>query len=184
MLSKKRLEGIVALAIIIMLVLLIWWLLRPRPTSTNLPSPDTQTEQEVQAVPEVSPLSIPTQQAVTAGTIARIFVERFGSYSSQSDFANVDDVKVLATPRFQSVLERQKTSLGQADKALGYTGVSTKVISIKTLTESEAEASFSITTQREDSVGSPGNTSIRYQDVEISLVKTGDDWLVDNLVWQ
>lgn len=181
MLSRRKIEVIVAIVILIILVLLlIFFLRKPKEEVIQTPEP----EQVTQELPAVRPEDIPTPGVVSASTVARIFIERFGSYSSESDFANVEDVMALATPTYQEELEATVDGYRrQADENAGYTGVSTVVISVKTTSESEAATTFLITTQREEAVGTPGNTTLRYQDAEVSLVKSGDDWLINDLVW-
>ena len=163
---------------------LLWLLLKPK-AEPGTDTPVTEPEPVAQQLPEVNPADIPAPGVVSASTIARTFIERFGSYSSQSDFANVDDIRVLATASFQAELDQQVAELRSVtDAEGGYTGVSTTVISMKTVSETETETTFLITTQREESVGTPGNTSVRYQDVEVSLVKSGDSWLISDVTWQ
>ena len=181
MLSRRKIEVIAAVVILILLILLLIFALKKPKTETEVtPEP----EPVVDVLPEVDPADIPAPGVVSAGTVARIFVERFGSYSSESDFANVEDVMALATPAYQDELEATVDSYRrQFDADTGYTGVSTVVITVKTTNESESTTSFLITTQREEAVGNPGNTTLRYQDAEVDLVKVGDDWLVNELTW-
>ncbi len=198
MVSKRKLEIAVAVAVLIMVIILLWILFkRDKPDVTS--TPETPPPETIVTPPTVNPANIPTPGVVSATTIARTFIERFGSYSTETDFANVDDIRVLATPSFlansassagscgcfQAEMDQQVAVLRQGmDPDGGYTGVSTTIISIKTQTEAETSTTFLITTQREESVGNPGNTTVRYQDVEISLVKSGDDWLVDDVTWK
>lgn len=182
MLSRRKIEVIAAIVILILLIVLIFLVLRkPKTEEVETQEP----EQQEQTMPEVNPADVPAPGVVSASTVSRIFVERFGSYSSESDFANVDDVMSLATPSYQAELEDLVESYRrQFDENAGYTGISTIVIGVKTLSESETEAAFLVTTQREEAVGNPGNTTLRYQDAEVYLVKSGDDWLVNDLIWK
>jgi hypothetical protein len=146
---------------------------------------DTGSQTTVIPLPEVAPEDVPAPEMVSAATFARIFVERFGSYSSESDFANVDDILALATPRFQAELESLvETYREQLEDQEGYTGISTLFIGYKTLSETETSATLLVTTQREESVGNPDNTTLRYQDVEVALVRNGDSWLIDDVTWK
>jgi hypothetical protein len=180
--SRRKIEIIIAVVILILLCILLAIFLR----QPKVESPDVDTTPAAVApLPEVNPEDIPAPEMVSAATFARIFVERFGSYSSESDFANVDDILALATPRFQaeleSLVEGYRRQLADQD---GYTGISTLFIGAKTVSETETSATLLVTTQREESVGSPGNTSLRYQDVEVALVRNGESWLIDDVTWQ
>jgi hypothetical protein len=183
MLSRKRIEIVIAVLILIGLLILLWFVLRKPKTPE---APVIVPEQQItQTVPEVNPASVPAPGVVSASTVARTFIERFGSYSSETNFANVDDIMALATPGYQEELRGIVAGYRrQFANQTQYTGVSTYVISVKTSNESDSTASFLITTQREEAVGTPGNTTVRYQDADISLIKSGDNWLIDDLRWQ
>ncbi len=181
MLTRRKLEVIAAVLILLLLLVVLWLALyKPKPEPVT-----AEPEVVVEVVPVVDPAQVPAPGVVSAGTVARIFVERFGSYSSETDFANVDDVMILATPAYQAELAALVASYRrQFDADDGYTGISTSVITLKNLTESETAANFLVTTQREEAVGNPGNATLRYQDAEVSLVKVGDDWLINDLTWK
>jgi hypothetical protein len=182
MLSRKKLEVIAAVAILILLLVLIFLFLRKPKTEVVV---EEVPVEQIQVMPDIDPADIPAPGAVSAGTVTRIFVERFGSYSSESDFANVDDIMSLATPSYQTELDSLVAGYRrQFDEDAGYTGISTIVIGMKSLSESDTATTFLVTTQREESVGTPGDTTLRYQDVEVSLVKSGDEWLVNDLIWK
>lgn len=179
--SRRKIEIVVAIVILILLLILLFFVYRkPKPAT---PSPEPTPNAQV--VPPVNPVDVPTAGVVSASTVARTFIERFGSYSSESNFANVEDVMRLATPTYQQTLDAivadYRRQLAAVD---GYSGISTVVITIKTVSESETATEFLITTQREEAVGNPGNTTLRYQDAEVSLVKSGDTWLVNALTWK
>lgn len=182
MLTRKKIEVIVAVVVLILLAVLLYLAMRqPEAPSIDSGLPQTQST----TPPPVNPAIVPAPGVVSAGTVARTFVERFGSYSSETDFANVDDVMKLATPTYQNELDALVNSYRrQFDAEAGYTGVSTQVISMKTVTETEAATTFLVTTQREEAVGTPGNTTLRYQDAQVDLVKSGDNWLVNDLTWK
>lgn len=133
-------------------------------------------------VSKVDPEDIPKVTTVSASTIARTFVERFGSYSSESNFVNVEDILSLATDDFQDdlndIIERARRN---ADDA--YYGISTVIITTKVVNESASAVTLRLTTQREEAIDDPANASVRYQDIVVHLVKVGDDWLIDGFTW-
>ena len=182
MMTRRKIEIIVAIVIIVLLLIALFLIyFKPKPKV----EPVVEQQPVVQVVPTVNPANVPTVAVVSASTVARTFIERFGSYSSESDFANVDDIMKLATPGYQT--ELQTTVAGyrrQFDEDDGYTGVSTVVITIKTVSETAEATKFLITTQREEAIGSPENTTVRYQDAEVNLIKSGNDWLVNGLIWK
>ncbi|MBU0614329.1 hypothetical protein KJ766_03570 [Patescibacteria group bacterium] len=116
-------------------------------------------------------------------SVARSFVERFGSFSSESDYSNIEDVKQLSTANMQSRLSSVVIA-AQNDQAQGYYGVSTRVMVIEIENQTDSSATLRITTQREESIDSPANTTIRYQDIILQMVWDGQKWLVDDFTWE
>lgn len=177
--NKKTWEVIIAIAIVLgLIVLMLFLLLREKKAETEVPS-DTVPVVEF---PEEIDLSAGPVEYLP-NPVARSFVERFGSFSTESDYANVDDVMTLATSslqaRLQSIAEEARRDISSS-----YYGVSTRVIAMEVTTETENTASMKITTQRQESIDSPANTSTSYQEIDLQLVKNGDTWLVDDFQWQ
>lgn len=179
---SRKTEVIIAIAIILALVIVLFVLWRDPKQAVNVVT-ETQNNNGAQVeIPVVPAEDIPEQNEVSATTVARVFVERFGSYSTESGYENLDDVLALSTTSVQTRLNKlADTAREQEDQA--YYGVSTRIISVKTEESSETEAKLLITTQRQESFDSPGNTSVRYQDIRLSLVKEGEDWLVGDFIW-
>lgn len=169
-------------------IIVVWWMLQPKeepavegeettqtlPKTTQTKTPSTVTSEEAPKVQEVS-----------AGTVARTFVERMGSYSSESDYQNVDDVLGLVTANLETQLKKdaEKARAQTPQEDGGYYGISTSYVGAKTTKESEAQITLLVQTQREESFGSPGNSTVRYQQVEVTLVKENDTWKVDSYTW-
>lgn len=178
--NKKKIEIIIAVLILVALIVLVIFLL----TRSKKPEGSTPTPENPSPVDELPPIEaedVPPPQAVSAQTTSRIFVERFGSYSSESDFQNITDVLSLATPTFQAQLQNLANTQQLGDE---YYGVSTFVISSKVTAETETTMTLLVTTQRREAIGAPGNTSTRYQDIEVNLEKVGEDWLISGYTWQ
>lgn len=145
---------------------------------------ETTTDTEVVAdttTDTTVPVVIAPQHA-TPSTVSRIFVERFGSYSTDVDYANVTDVLPLVTDQLRDDLQEiAEEARKTADD--GYYGVSTNVIKITTDAQTDTTMTLTVKTQREEAFGSPGNMSVRYQDIRVEFVKIGDDWFVDSFEW-
>ena len=186
--TRKKIEIIVAIIVLIVfIVALVMFVSKTTPDQQIVVDDasgqlDTSGDRGSQ-VSEVDPADIPSVSAVSASTIARTFVERFGSYSSEVDFMNVEDVLSLATEDFEDeltgIIERARRN---ADDA--YYGISTVVITTKVVKQTDSTATLRMTTQREEAIDDPANTTVRYQDIVIELVKDGDDWLIDGFTWQ
>ena len=59
-----------------------------------------------------------------------------------------------------------------------------KATAPKTVTSTDTTITLSMTTQREETIDQPGNTTIKYQSITVSLVKSGTTWLVDGYTWK
>jgi len=180
----RKTEVILAVSVLVLLILVIGFLLlqgkKAPVVQTNTPPPVVTGT----GVPEVPPANIPKNTTVSAGTVSKMFVERLGSYSSESDFVNIDDILSLATASFQNSLKKianDARAKAKADDA--YYGISTRVISQSAKEETDTTATMKLTTQRSESIGSPGNTTVRYQDITVNLVKEGTTWKVSGFTW-
>ncbi len=178
---KHKIEIIIAVLILLGLAVLLWWYFaRPvieeqRLEEEELERLDEDGDGEIDTI---DTSDLPDQPE----TIARVFVERFGSFSSESGYENIDDILVLATSSLQSQLEAIADEARSQDSG-AYYGVSTTVLTIEEVSASETSMSYVITTQREESIDSPANTSIRYQEIELTLVASGDTWLISSFAW-
>lgn len=177
--DKKKVEFLIAIIVIlgllIALVILFW---NPKTEERSDTPGEIVTPAETERVSTVDSRTLESPPEV----IARSFVERFGSYSTDIDYLNVDDVKSLATAALSTQLDILLTD-ARNDPDTGYYGVSTKVLTIDSVTQTETTASFDITTQRIESFDTPANTSSRNQDIEVTLIKNGNRWLVDGYTW-
>ena len=109
-------------------------------------------------------------------------MERFGSFSTESNFQNIEDVLALSTTGLQGELETLLRE-SRASRSNSFYGVSTKVIGLNILENSDAAAKIEILTQREEAIDTPGNTSVRYQNIVLDLVKLEGEWLVNEFTW-
>ncbi|MFA5947091.1 MAG: hypothetical protein WC813_03640 [Patescibacteria group bacterium] len=173
--------GVLVLLIIVLLAIFLRPGSNPQPATSNQePSqPSTSTTTPATETP-VAPEAIPVANPQTT---TMIFVERFASYSSESDFANVTDVLPLVTSTLATSLQSVAQDQRAAQSSSAYYGISTKVISQKTVEESNSSATIIVSTQRVEAIGNPSNTKVRYQDITVRLIKEGDTWKVNDFSW-
>lgn len=179
--NRHKIEFGVAVLVIIGLVVLLFVLWKGKEPEkvddTTVPVADDGTD-----VSPVASEDVPSNPVVSARTVATNFVERFGSYSTDADYQNIDDVMALATDS----LQRRLTDMSEEarrTKSDDFYGVSTHALIFTAESEAAASMTWRITTQREESIGSRANTSVRNQDIRVSMIKIGDDWLVDDFAW-
>ncbi len=108
--------------------------------------------------------------------LARLFVERFGSFSNQNQNQHIDEVQSLVTQEMAEWVETQRLTQGSA-----YSGVTTRVIEHRLDSFQDGEAVVAVGVQ-EYHEGVETNTTYRHGTVR--LVKEGDTWKVDGLFWE
>ena len=188
---KTKIE--IALAILLILVFLgfiVWWKW-PAATTTNDQRPTTESHitgsnstSSTSTTTTTDTTTAPVVKETSPTTVARTFIERLGSYSSEADAANIEDILPMATSSFQKQLQTLAKE-ARASSGGSYYGVSTLVITApKTVSSSVTQTVLSMTTQREETIDAPGNTTVKYQDITITLVKSGTTWLVDGYSWK
>lgn len=187
---KTKIEVTLAILLIFLCIALVVWFRMPaddvQPVpSTATPSISTSPDRATPSDPVTGTdaPAAPIIKETSATTVARTFVERLGSYSSEADAANIEDILPMATVSFQNELNAlvRETRRSTSD---AYYGVSTVVItSPKTVSSTATQTVLSMTTQREETLDTPGNTTISYQSITITLVKSGTTWLVDGYSW-
>lgn len=118
--------------------------------------------------------------------MAAAFVERFGSFSNQSNYGNISDLKIFMSAKMQAwaddFIAREKRK--KAETAV-YAGVTTKALyqEVKEFDEPGGRAEISVKTQRRETAGDTEAAAF-YQDIVIKFVKEKGEWKVDSAEWQ
>jgi len=116
------------------------------------------------------------------------FAERFGSYSNQSNFANILDLKIFMSERMKYwadsfILEQNKRNSANNDI---YYGITTKSIAkeMRDYDEDIGLATVLVQTRRREATGASSNYSNIYnQDIMITFIKENGAWKVDSANW-
>ncbi|MFA6304253.1 MAG: hypothetical protein WCV73_04005 [Patescibacteria group bacterium] len=173
------------LAVALLLMDGSWFAPKVAPVNNNNNATTTLPQVNKGAIPLVPKITLkPQEQAVS--TVARNFAERFGSYSTDSQMVNLDELGLISTAKMQTTLVLLKTELKkQYDPAKGFYGVSSRAlkIAINDLDENQGTAQVTVSLQRSERKDGAVDY-VYYQDVVLSLVKSGDVWLVDSAKWQ
>ena len=187
----RRSKIIILIVLLILALLFLFWLLwslfRPatsiKPVETGTrPLPPTE---EQLPTPEPEQPSVEQQQhtqSASVQSLSKTFTERYGSFSSESDFANLRDVEVLMTASFAAQTQAYiDTAVAPED----YYSVTTRVVSIAVdaMDETAGMATVSIATQREEAKDEPQNISVRYQTLKLELKMEDGEWKVDSATW-
>lgn len=116
-----------------------------------------------------------------ARDLAEFFVERFGTYSTDASWAQIDDLQPFMTAAMQSWTMRFKASSPQRD---GYFATTAEVVAADRLSFSalEQRAQFSLLTNRTETSG--GKTDSFQQAATVELRQDGSGaWQVNSLFW-
>lgn len=192
MMTRRKRLLIMALILLALFLLLMWllWALFPRgeveqvevgeqvaEVEEVIPTRPTISEQELEEERETRTTS------ADVVSLSKSFVTRYGSFSNEADFANLEDVLPLTSASFAAQLQ-DIIDTGEAPEE--YYGVTTNIITVKVQEEDETAgtATATITTQREEAIGSPQNTTVKYQDIILTFVMEDGVWKVDSATWQ
>ncbi|TSC84684.1 MAG: Uncharacterized protein G01um101413_68 [Parcubacteria group bacterium Gr01-1014_13] len=110
--------------------------------------------------------------------LAKFFLERYGTYSSDNDFQNIKEVEVFVTAALWSKISAPMNSKTTTN---GFVGMTTKVISMELTDWSDTAATVELKTTRTEEKN--GVVSTRYQNATVEMVKENGVWLADKLVW-
>ncbi len=131
-------------------------------------------------IPEGLPAKIVTPlEAEKNGVqqLAKVFVERYGTYSSDNNFQNIKDVQALATKSLWSKISVKMTASG----AGSFSGMTTKVIGTDLVSWSDSKASVELKTVRTEEKN--GKITTYYQNADVEMAKQDGEWLANKLIW-
>lgn len=169
--------------VLLLILFLIFWLRGGAP-APEVPVIEPQVPEQ-QVVDETVPArEIQPVTAAEAGvqTVARNFTERFGTYSTDTPFANVPEVASMTTGAFQERLEAGVNP----EVADTFRAVTSRVLSLTRVSGDEASGQmvYEARVQQEVSGEVRADAEILYKTARIQLQRIGDAWLVSDFQWQ
>jgi len=114
-----------------------------------------------------------------ATQLAKVFVERYGTYSTDNNFQNILEVETLVTRSLWSKISAPMSAAKTTTQS--FVGMTTKVISTELVSWSDNKAVVELKMTRTEEKN--GVVSTRYQNATVDMVKVNSSWLVDKLVW-
>ena len=118
---------------------------------------------------------------------ASLFAERLGSFSNQSDFGNILDLKNLMTESMQAWADGYVATARKNTVYDGvYRGTITRAIStdVEDFDSNANTVKAVVHAQKVESSGDVNSETTYYEDLAITFVKDGNVWLVDFAKWQ
>jgi hypothetical protein len=150
----------------------------------NQASTNSETAPLTGQAPTTIPAGLPIKQMSAAEAeqngvkqLGRIFVERYGTYSTDNQGQNIQEVKGLVTPELWQKIAPKSTT-----PATDFVGVTTQVVTMDVSTFSASEAKLSFRTVRTQLKG--GQTTSTQQAITLTMVKKDANWLVSDFAWQ
>lgn len=117
--------------------------------------------------------------------IAMAFSERFGSFSSQSDYSNFTDLKLMMTDNLKNWVDSYVAKIKSAKSSSAYYGITTKALTAnaKSFDDKAGTAEIIIATKRSESTQEINGGTPYNQNLELKFKKVDGDWLVDEVYW-
>jgi len=186
---------IVILLLITAIVLFVLHIFNKKNNQQEVDLPDlqeqtsnTQNLPETQKQPAVNPIQTElSEEEKERGFLIKTssaFAERYGSYSNQSNYENLIDLKYFMSARMQQIVDSKITVRNLNKTDVIYYGVTTRAISAEIQQINFSQATVKVKTQREEFYGADVNSKVSYQDILISFIKQDGVWKVDSVEWQ
>lgn len=191
--------GIILIAVALYFLITNGFIFRKKtPVTENVPAenavgnPVTPKDNNTSGTTTVDIEQLKKEKAVfTQDDLARMaasFAERFGSFSNQSNFSNVNDLKIFMTDKMKVWADNYVASQSkQVGDSQIYFGITTKAVT-KDVKEYDPEAgkgSVVVTTRRREARVSKENSSDIYtQEITVNFLKQDGAWKVDSAFWK
>ena len=188
--TRRNILIAILVALGLLIAFLLWFFLKPKPKPVVIvppvvvekPLPTASTKPTLTQVKATQEQAVRTASA-SLQSASKTFTERYGSYSTEANFANLTDVLPLMSKAYAATTAAY---IATAVSPKEYYGVTTRVITVKIDAEDDTAgtAQVTLTTQREEAKGDVQNVSVKYQDLVLSFVKEGGEWKASNAVWK
>ncbi|MDD3301399.1 MAG: hypothetical protein PHR57_01330 [Patescibacteria group bacterium] len=201
--NKKKISFLIIAISLIMIAIVVWLVIKNKDQGLVPPIVDNQGSQ-IATITEPINTSTPgtaprdyrkfdiskepkiEQDEEAVKKIAMSFAERFGSFSNQSNYSNIEDLKIFMTKSMGNWAEGYLSDLKEAKSNNGeYYGITTKAVSAeaKSFDKNKGEAEIVITTRRQESKGSVVGAYFN-QELTLKMAKDGSIWKADSASWQ
>ncbi len=200
--NKKRVSFVIMAAALLLIAVIVWFIWQ-RNNQTAVVPMDSQgnvinpvTESINTSTPGTAPrdyrkFDISKEPKIEADAeavkkIAMAFSERFGSFSNQSNYSNIEDLKIFMTKSmgdwaegYLADLKKEKDNNGE------YYGMITKAVSAnaKNFDNAKGQAEIVVMTRRQETKGTVAGNYFN-QELTLKMAKEGGVWKADSANWQ
>jgi len=191
---RTRLFIIISIVVLLVLVIgigLLWYGKRaPTPTpggetpSTTIPAAGGQNVTGGGAVPgaitglPVQPITTEATEKNAVKQLAKVFIERYGSYSTDSDYQNIIELESLVTEKLWATLSKK---IGTPITG-SFMGMTTRAVAAA-LTDWKKDQSATVGLQVVQTEEKNGGQNVLHKNIDIKFLKVKDAWLVDSFGW-
>jgi hypothetical protein len=192
---RARIFIIISVILLLVLSISIFLIVRSKKKNTDItPAPNNvitdNTPNIVQPgglvqsgteIPAGLPAKVPTSEEVEKNGVeqlAKVFVERYGTYSTDNEGQNIRESQTLVT---KSLWSKISAGLNNKTSSQSFLGITTKAMSVTLSDWSGTKAVVSLKTMRAENKN--GTVTTLYQNATVDMVKENGVWLADKLVW-
>ncbi|MFA5021873.1 MAG: hypothetical protein WC508_02245 [Patescibacteria group bacterium] len=193
---NKIIIAIIAVVVVILLIIIIALFLNQR-RSARLVNINTNQAGQLPANQPASTAGLNKSQEspvkekkleASLKAIASTFAERFGSYSNEGNYSNLEALKDLMTDRMKAWAQSYQASQQKpsTNDSIVYYGITTQALSVQISNFDQAvgTAEAIVVTQRQETKNNTTNPKVYYQNLKLQLLKTAAGWKVDAAEWQ
>ncbi|MBU1202855.1 hypothetical protein KKH39_02325 [Patescibacteria group bacterium] len=182
--SKKKKIIWAVVIILILLIAFLFWILRtsdqkPPIQNTNEEPPIIFTPPSANFTYQEPTVPKQTNLEFDAANLAKIYAERFGTWSTDNPGHNLEELMPLSSNTMKNYLSGINTDMS-ADQ---FSGITTKAISYEILDIDDTSANIRVSCQRIKTEADLSE-NVFYQDIEISMTRSANQWLVTSAFWQ
>ncbi|MDO8668712.1 MAG: hypothetical protein Q7K65_00270 [Candidatus Buchananbacteria bacterium] len=186
--SRRNKIILISALALVAAVLIFLFFFNKKPAEVNPPENENGNQPtslgQIDLLPPPSAERQSTEKDYPLGleSLTSSFAERFASYSSDAKFKNLEDLKILSTSKMQSSIDSfiATSRIGTN----GFEAQEAKALNNQLIYLSADKAMVLISLQLSKFQGEQAEPIIDYSKVQLSVLKTGDDWKVDEAVWQ
>ena len=191
--DRKKKIILISIIIIILIVIIVLFLIfnpfKKKTAEVILPSGSqnenqTPTTGKINSLPDPSSERIKNDKDYPLGleALTSSYAERLASYSSDAKFKNLQDLKILSSSKMIAYINDfiSTSNIGQD----GYEAQEAKALNNKLILLTDNQAVILVSLQLSKYSDDQIEPTIDYSKVELTLIKSGNDWQVDEAKWQ
>jgi len=147
--------------------------------------PNVQVDPTKEEMPVFAPPTAEEKVASSVKSVAIMFAEKFGSYSNQGNYLNVNELMPLMSDTMLKWAQDQylpKLRKDHDPAGFYYQIVTVAPVAVVT-DQSDATAKVTVSAQRTETIGMNAPTTFR-QDLDVTMVKKDNSWLIDGAFWK